>query len=48
MTLTPFFDPFFGAGIIWEDDGQIEELRLRKGYDKADPHVDLTITRQSS
>lgn len=31
------------TGILWEDDAQISDLRLRKGYDKANPRVELSF-----
>lgn len=31
------------TGILWHDDGQIESLHIRKGYDKATPRVELTV-----
>lgn len=31
------------TGIVWEDDSQIEELRLRKAYDKERPRVEVEI-----
>lgn len=31
------------SGIVWEDDGLIVDLRIRKFYDKGNPHVDLEV-----
>ena len=31
------------TGIVWEDDSQVEELTVRREYDKGRPHVELTI-----
>jgi Holliday junction resolvase RusA-like endonuclease len=31
------------TGIIWIDDGQIIDLHITKAYDKADPHVDMSV-----
>ena len=31
------------TGILWEDDGQIVELHLSKGYDKERPRVEMTV-----
>ena len=31
------------TGIVWNDDSQIEELRLLKRYDKARPRIEVTI-----
>jgi len=31
------------TGIVWADDGQIEDLRIRKAYDKANPRAELTV-----
>ena len=38
---------FFDActGLVWEDDSQIEDLRLVKSYDKECPRIDVTVTR---
>lgn len=30
-------------GIVWKDDVLIEELRLRKGYDKERPRVEIEV-----
>lgn len=35
------------TGIVWEDDGQIEDLRIRKDYDKAKPRVEMTVSAKS-
>ncbi|MCA9180287.1 MAG: RusA family crossover junction endodeoxyribonuclease [Planctomycetales bacterium] len=32
------------TGIVWEDDSQIEELRLRMAYDKQRPRIEV-VTR---
>lgn len=32
------------TGIVYEDDSQIVELSIIKGYDKANPRVELCIT----
>lgn len=32
------------TGILWEDDSQIVELTIYKGYSKENPRVDLLIT----
>lgn len=32
------------TGILWEDDSQIVELHLVKGYDKTDPRVQICLT----
>lgn len=29
--------------VVWEDDGQIVDLHIRKHFDKADPRVELEI-----
>jgi crossover junction endodeoxyribonuclease RusA len=31
------------TGIVWEDDGQIEDLRVRKGFDKKRPRVEIEV-----
>jgi Holliday junction resolvase RusA-like endonuclease len=31
------------TGILWLDDGQINDLHITKGYDKAQPRVEMTI-----
>ena len=31
------------TGIVWEDDGDIVELHTKKGFDKANPRVELTV-----
>lgn len=31
------------TGIVWEDDGHIEDLHTRKFYDKAAPRVEMQI-----
>ena len=31
------------TGILWQDDGQIVELTIKKGYDKENPRVDLEL-----
>jgi crossover junction endodeoxyribonuclease RusA len=33
------------TGILWDDDGQIEELHITKCYDKANPGVTLTLSK---
>lgn len=30
-------------GIVWEDDGQIIDLRTRKHFDKAHPRIELSV-----
>lgn len=32
------------TGIVWEDDAQIEDLRITKQISKAEPRVELTIS----
>jgi Holliday junction resolvase RusA-like endonuclease len=32
-----------GSGILWDDDEQIWDLRIRKWYDKKQPRVELTV-----
>ncbi len=31
------------TGILWEDDSQIQELNIRKDYDKERPRIELSI-----
>lgn len=31
------------TGILWLDDGQITDLRITKGYNKASPRVEMTV-----
>jgi crossover junction endodeoxyribonuclease RusA len=31
------------TGIIWEDDSQIQELKIIKDYDKAEPRIEIEI-----
>jgi len=31
------------TGIAYEDDSQIDELRVRRGYDKKNPRIELTV-----
>lgn len=31
------------TGIVWEDDSQIIELRLRKAYDRERPRIEVTL-----
>ena len=33
------------TGIVWEDDDQIEELHIKKHYDKDSPRIELIIKR---
>lgn len=30
-------------GVIWEDDGQIVDLRTRKHFDKENPRAEITV-----
>jgi crossover junction endodeoxyribonuclease RusA len=32
------------TGIVWQDDSQIADLRLRRGYDKQRPRIELAVT----
>lgn len=32
------------TGIVWEDDGLITDLHIRKGYDNLQPCVEMTIS----
>lgn len=31
------------TGIVWVDDSQIEEMTVRRGYDKERPRVEISI-----
>jgi Holliday junction resolvase RusA-like endonuclease len=31
------------TGIVWHDDSQIADLRLRRAYDKALPRIEITV-----
>ena len=31
------------TGIVWKDDSQVQELTIKKGYDKSNPRIELTI-----
>ena len=31
------------TGIVWHDDSQISDLRLRRGYDKERPRIEVTL-----
>ena len=31
------------SGIVWEDDSQVEEMMVRKFYDKQNPRIEITI-----
>lgn len=31
------------TGIVWLDDGQIADLHITKGYDKAEPRVEMAV-----
>ena len=31
------------TGLVWEDDSQVKELRLRKAYDKEHPRIELSV-----
>lgn len=31
------------TGILWHDDGLIEDLHIMKAHDKTDPHVDMRV-----
>jgi len=31
------------AGILWADDGQIEDLHTMKGFDKENPRVEMRV-----
>lgn len=33
------------SGIVWEDDSQVEELSIKKLYDKERPRIELAIRR---
>lgn len=33
------------TGIVWEDDGQVEEMRVRKTYSKENPRIEINITK---
>lgn len=35
------------TGILWEDDGQIVELHVAKGYDKGNSRVELSVGHAS-
>jgi len=32
------------SGIVWDDDGQIVDLHIRKHYDKEQPRVELEVS----
>ena len=32
------------SGIVWDDDSQVEELTVRRGYDRERLRVELTLT----
>lgn len=32
------------TGIVWEDDSQIEEARVRKAYDRHNPRIEIAIS----
>lgn len=36
------------SGIVWEDDGQIVDLHIRKHVNTADPHVILSVAAANS
>jgi Holliday junction resolvase RusA-like endonuclease len=36
------------TGIVWVDDGQINELSLKKGIDRKTPRVEMQITSRPS
>lgn len=31
------------TGVVWEDDKQIQEMTIRKDYDKENPRVELDV-----
>lgn len=33
------------TGVIWEDDSQVAEMNIRKGYDKAKPRIEIEINQ---
>lgn len=35
------------TGIVWVDDNQIQELTIRKNYDKTNPRVELSIMKHN-
>lgn len=36
------------SGLLWDDDGQIQELHLYKAYDKEKPRMELSVTELST
>jgi crossover junction endodeoxyribonuclease RusA len=36
------------TGIVWEDDSQIEDLRVVKSFDKANPRIELAIEQMAA
>lgn len=36
------------TGLLWTDDSQIEELRIRKGVDRANPRIEIEAVAISS
>jgi Holliday junction resolvase RusA-like endonuclease len=32
------------TGTVWEDDSQVEELMVRRSYDKQNPRIELSVT----
>jgi len=36
------------TGIVYEDDGQIDDLHITKSYDKENPRVELCITKKDT
>lgn len=31
------------TGIVWEDDSQIQEMHIKKGYDKENPRIEIEV-----
>lgn len=35
------------TGLVWEDDSQIRELTIKKGYDKKNPRIEVELSTSS-